>query len=47
MEQLVLKVLSFYLSVPTIVDFVERFLRAARIPTAMAPKVGSLSKVSD
>ncbi|KAK3752615.1 hypothetical protein QZH41_018802, partial [Actinostola sp. cb2023] len=44
MEQLVLKVLSFDLSVPTTLNFLERYLKATRVPESFAPKVESLAR---
>lgn len=46
MEQLVLKALTFDLSVPTILNFLERYLKAAKAPQNMAPKVDALARVS-
>ncbi|EDO37884.1 predicted protein [Nematostella vectensis] len=44
MEQLVLKVLTFDLSVPTILNFLERFIKATNVPESMAPKVEALAR---
>nr|UST29463.1 g2/mitotic-specific cyclin-A-like [Haliclona caerulea] len=44
MEQLVLKVLTFDLSVPTILNFLERFVKATQAPENMASKVESLAR---
>lgn len=46
MEQLVLKALTFDLSVPTILNFLERYLKATKAPENLAPKVESLARVS-
>ncbi len=45
MEHLVLKTLKFDLSVPTILNFLERYLAAAKAP-AGGSKLESLSKVT-
>lgn len=46
MEHLVLKVLGFDLAVPTVLDFLERFLKAAHVADMQTPKVEALSKVT-
>ena len=45
MESLILKTLGFYICVPTIVDFLERFLKATECSASDSPKVESLAKV--
>ena len=45
MESLILKTLGFYICVPTIVDFLERFLKATECSVSDSPKVESLAKV--
>ncbi|KXJ28471.1 G2/mitotic-specific cyclin-A [Exaiptasia diaphana] len=44
MEQLVLKALTFDLSVPTTLNFLERYLKATKAPENLAPKVESLAR---
>lgn len=46
MESLILKTLGFYICVPTIVDFLERFLKATECSESESPKVEALAKVS-
>lgn len=46
MESLILKTLGFEVSVPTILNFLERFLKATECPVTDSPKVESLAKVS-
>lgn len=46
MESLILKTLGFYICVPTIVDFLERFLKAIECSESESPKVEALAKVS-
>ena len=46
MEHLILKVLSFDVSVPTALNFLERFVKAAFCPESHAAKVEALAKVS-
>ena len=45
MESLVLKTINFDVSVPTIVNFLERFVKAADCPESDHPKFEALSKV--
>jgi len=44
MESLILKTLGFYICVPTIVDFLERFLKATECSESESPKVEALAK---
>lgn len=46
MESLVLKTLNFDVSVPTILNFLERFLKAVECNDSDRPKVEALAKVS-
>lgn len=45
MESLILKTLGFYICVPTIVDFLERFLKATECSESDSLKVEALAKV--
>lgn len=45
MESLILKTLGFEVCAPTILNFLERFLKAAECPEADKSKVESLAKV--
>lgn len=46
MESLVLKTLNFDVSVPTILNFLERFLKAVECNDSDRTKVEALAKVS-
>lgn len=46
MESLVLKTLNFDVSVPTILNFLERFLKAVECNNSDRPKAEALAKVS-
>ena len=46
MENLVLSVLSFDLSVPTILSFLNRYEKAANVPSHLSQKFSYLTKVS-
>ena len=46
MESLILKTINFDLSVPTIKDFLERFVKATECSESDRPKVQDLAKVS-
>ena len=46
MESLVLKTLNFDVSVPTILNFLERFSKAVECTDSDRPKVEALAKVS-
>lgn len=46
MESLVLKTLNFDVSVPTILNFLERFLKAVECTDSDRTKVEALAKVS-
>lgn len=46
MESLVLKTLNFDVSVPTILNFLERFLKAVECNDSDRAKVEALAKVS-
>lgn len=46
MESLILKTINFDVSVPTVVNFLERFLKAAECPDSDFPRFEALAKVS-
>ena len=46
MESLILKTINFDLSVPTVVNFLERFVKATECSESDSSKVEALSKVS-
>ena len=46
MESLILRTTNFDLSVPTVINFLERFVKATECSESDSPKVEALSKVS-
>lgn len=46
MESLILKTLGFDICVPTILNFLERYLKATECSESESPKVEALAKAS-